>query len=151
MKPTKKQIETLFTMAKERGLSPMWTHYYRNDRGQKTLAATTCVLLDVNNNCEPVSRGITIVSAEDNGEKSYGRYLSLRRAYQAARRLIIPNPDELKEKGLRTKGILNLSCEQHLPKAETLAGRGVPVEGKLTPLETDRIKIKQERKLAKTA
>jgi hypothetical protein len=78
---TKKQIETLFTMAKDRGLSPMWSHYYRtNKKGFRVLGATSCILL--NADLKPVSRGVSVVSVRDNGAKAYGRLLSLKRAFR---------------------------------------------------------------------
>lgn len=84
MNKTEKQIDTLFTMAKERGLAPMWTHYYRKridgKKEYKTLAATTCILLD--SDLKPVSRGISVVSVKDNGAKAFGRLLSLKRAFK---------------------------------------------------------------------
>lgn len=84
MDKTTKQIDTLFTKAKERGYTPMWTHYYRTRKcGEnecKTLAATTCILL--NSDLKPVSRGIAVVSVRDNGAKAYGRSLSLKRAFK---------------------------------------------------------------------
>ena len=40
MDRAKKQIETLFAMAKEKGLSPMWTHYKKQDG---SLGATSCI------------------------------------------------------------------------------------------------------------
>lgn len=83
MKNTKKKIDTLFSLARERGFSPMWTHYYRRDKkNNRVLAATSCILLD--KKLQPVSRGLCSVYFYANGEKVYGRYESLKRAFKAA-------------------------------------------------------------------
>lgn len=77
-----RQIETLFTLAKERGLVPMWTHYYRDNGYDKELAATSCILLDPGGYI-PLTKGLAVVSYEDNGEKAFGRLLSIKRAFAA--------------------------------------------------------------------
>lgn len=144
MRSSKKQIDTLFTMSKERGLSPMWTHYYRtNKKGERILAATTCVLLD--KDCNPVSRGISVVSKRDNGEKAYGRCLSIKRAYSAAMTDKVPVFDEEPDQFISTKGIegfdVFLSSKALTCKTD---------DNELTDLEVDRIE-KKRGKLLKSA
>jgi len=59
---------------------PIWSHYYRvTCKGQKELAATSCVLIS-KADFHPISKGMAVVSSRDNGDKVIGRWLSLQRA-----------------------------------------------------------------------
>ena len=136
MRAIKKQIATLLTVAQSRGLSPMFTHYYRTTPlGQKVLAATSCVLLE---DLTPVSRGMSVVSTKDIGDKAFGRYLSLQRAFGAA----MSNNVELLM-GVNGPPIIGLRVEYF--KALPLSG-DVLEGGYLSSIEIDRLKMKQERR-----
>lgn len=137
MNKTNKKIDTLFTMAKERGFSPMWSHYYRtNKKGQKVLAATSCVLL--NEDLNPVSRGISVVSVRDNGAKAFGRLLSLKRAF----RVLASDKVDMAEviSISKIEGLLNPSQkkQERLDPADW--------ESYVTDLEYDRIVSRVRRK-----
>ena len=138
MDKTKKQIETLFTMAKERNLSPMWTHFYRTrkdgENEYKTLAATACVLL--NSDLKPVSRGIAVVSVRDNGAKAYGRLLSLKRAFK-----VVASTKVAAGELVSTRNV------EGLPNSSRLYERLDPQswETFVTELEYDRIVSKMKR------
>ena len=83
MTKEQKQIESLLEKARERGLTPMWTHYHRrNKKGERVLGATTCMLLDLLG--AVVSRGAAVVGKGDVPSKVEGRRRSLRRAFRSA-------------------------------------------------------------------
>lgn len=156
MKSTKQQIDTLFGMAKERGLSPMWTHFYRETElkradpttGEvvtetvKSLAATACILLDAELN--PVSRGLSLVSLKDNGDKAYGRLLSLKRAYNAA-----ASEGDIAEETLRPPDGYPVESLSSYGKALVKASRRA--QELMTDVEDDRIKEKKKRIAAREA
>jgi hypothetical protein len=81
MTPTHQKVEYVRGLVKRAGLTPMWTHYYATRKGGRVLKATSCCLL--NESGLVASRGVAVVSRKDNGDKATGRYLSIRRAYQA--------------------------------------------------------------------
>lgn len=97
------------------GYTIMWTHYYREDDNSllpvflndKTIdwvygrkyAATSCCLL-IGDSC--VSRGFTICSYEDQPLKTYGRLLSLKRAFDSVEN------DNYPKKHLSRKGCNNI-------------------------------------------
>jgi hypothetical protein len=117
----------------------MWSHYYRtNKRGQKVLAATSCVLL--NENLKPVSRGIAVVSLKDNGAKAYGRLLSLKRAFRVV----------ASDKVDTTELLSTRKIEGFLSSTQKKQARLDPAdwESYVTDLEYDRIvsKIKRDSK-----
>jgi hypothetical protein len=83
MTKEQKQIESLLEKARERGLTPMWTHYHRRNKyGERVLGATTCILLNEAGVVE--SRGAAVVGKGDVPSKVEGRRRSLRRAFRTA-------------------------------------------------------------------
>lgn len=132
----KKQIETMFGLVKKQGLSPMWTHYKRPDG---SLGATTCVLLNEYN--IPMSRGATVVSEEDNPDKTVGRAISLKRAFAG---YISDHTKELYEE-LYAESICDKveGLPPIIPKADRL---GAGTEQLLTPTEQWRIRKRRGRK-----
>lgn len=133
MKDPKKQIDTLFSEAKNRGLRTMWTHYYRETtQGEKVLAATTCLLLDAENDY-PVSKGVAVASPEDIPSKVMGRALSLKRAYAQYFRIN-------KGKRLHTKGIGYLG-------RYTYSSMPGGTEMELTEVEKSRLYFRRNKKV----
>jgi hypothetical protein len=142
LKETKRKLSNLFQLAKDRGLSPMWTHYWVTDKkGQKVIGATTCVLLD--ENFEPFAKGTTIRGKTDIPAKVTGRYWALKRAYDEAVGVtpraedIIPVPKNLRP-----------LLEGSTVFLGTRVAKGVPpvrVTLRLTPVEESRIETKRAR------
>ena len=142
MKNTKKQLATLFELARMRNWSPMWTHYYRRDRlGNRVLSATSCVL--VNANAEPVSRGFCSVYFYANGEKAYGRMESLSRAFKAA----VDSPEKEGVYWLKTSRLEGVGYSESPSKSVfPAASRGwTSCENFLTLVEQDRIAARVKR------
>lgn len=123
----------------KQGYTILWTHYYRENIDDLTrqylngdwywehprqYAATSCILLVGD---EIVSRGFAVCSYEDQPLKTYGRWLSLKRAFYAAE-------NEVETKQLSTKGCANID-------ATTI--QAASTKPALTPVEASRIaKIK---------
>lgn len=141
MTPTHQKVEYVRAKAKEVGLTPMWTHFYSEPKpGAKKLKATTCCLL--NETGSVVSRGVAVVSRQDNGNKTTGRYLSLRRAFgQAMDNLRAPQPFRLSRKEHKQLDV-DFTFDRWVHKS-TFA----PPEYHLSSLENDRIKRKKVRVL----
>lgn len=150
MKDVKKQIETLFAMAKERGFSPMWTHFYRyfetcSGEGLKELGATACILLDADQNV--ISRGMTVVSLNDIGDKTYGRLRSLKRAFDAA-----VSKADVEEVGFQFPEDLDPTFSlREVQECCLVKATRANAKACLSNVETDRIKAKKERIAARKA
>jgi hypothetical protein len=147
MKTTKKKIETLFGLAKERGWSPMWTHYYRRDKmDNKILAATSCILM--NANFEPVSRGFCAVYFKANGDKAYGRMESLSRAFKA----VVDGKYKTPVEWLNTRRIEGIGADMS-PTKSVFPAAGFEwtlCDTHLTGVESDRIQARVGRKSKKS-
>lgn len=143
MKDIKKQIATLFDLTRARHWHPMWTHYYRRDpKGNRVLAATSCILLT--KDLRPVSRGLCSVYIKANGQKAYGRLESLKRAF----RTVMTGVEGVVVEGrtmmrISIRGIEGLT----FPSSHTAKnfGSGVDWLYYTTEVEEDRINSRIER------
>lgn len=131
MERATKQIDTLFEKARERGLRPMWTHYYRVHKGEKVLGATTCILLD--NSGRVMSRGAAVVSLKDVPSKVVGRALSLKRAFAAA-----ASETNYDCSTVPTKGVVGLP--RHISKSMK-----TPLDFSLTEIELSRVEARRKK------